>query len=77
MTTKKEAAVEMATKVELAMALIKEAEALADEHGLDFSINVAYGMGGWYTGKRNQEDWDSSAIEAEENYGWSASSQSC
>lgn len=77
MTTKKEAAVEMATKVQLALALIKEAEALADEHGLDFSLNVAYGMGGWYTGKRNQEDWDSSDTVSIEDYGWQSSSQSC
>ena len=76
MATKKEAAAEIDCKMKLAQALIKEAEVLADEHGLDFSINVAYGMGGWYTGKGNKEDWDSSEY-TEPDFGWDASSQSC
>ena len=76
MVTKKEASTEIATKVKLALALVKEAEALADEHGLEFSVNIAYGMGGWYTGKGSREDWDSSE-STEGDFGWSASSQSC
>ncbi len=45
-----------------ALILIEEAEALAKAHKLDFTIDLAYGMGGWYDG-----------IEGE----WNPSSQSC
>jgi hypothetical protein len=38
--------------------LVKEAEALCDETGADFSLNVAYGMGGQYRpDPRNADQW--------------------
>ena len=76
MTTTKEASTEIACKVKLALALVKEAEALADEHGLEFEFSVSYGMGGWYNGKSQSEDWDSSD-SYEDSHGWLGSSQSC
>ena len=51
---------------------------LLNEHGLEFSWDLAYGMGGWYTGAGSedwyQDEWD----EREEGKGyWASSSQSC
>lgn len=55
---------------------IKRAQELADAHGLEFSFDLAYGMGGTYIGKgyseRTGNDWYSSN-EGE----WRPSSQSC
>lgn len=49
---------------------IAEAEELADKHGLEFSIDIAYGMGGTYYGTGHEDlNW------AEE--GWNPSSMSC
>lgn len=77
MTTKQEASTEIATKVKLALALVKEAEALADKHDLEFEFSVSYGMGGWYNGGgKSGEDWDSSNTY-DEPHGWAGSSQSC
>lgn len=65
-------------KVASAMASISEAEKLADEAGVSFSFDLAYGMGGTYFPKPNPaipED------ERDKNYydetGWSSSSSRC
>lgn len=33
---------------ETALQAIREAETIADDHGISFDFDVAYGMGGWY-----------------------------
>ena len=71
--TKEEAAKAISEKTEAAMKLIREAEAIANEHSLDFYFDVAYGMGGYYHGRPSLNDWNESNYEA----GWSPSSQSC
>jgi hypothetical protein len=45
---KQEANKVIAEKLSQAQALIRECEAIADETGVGFSWNLAYGMGGWY-----------------------------
>ena len=60
--------------VDEAEGLISEAEALAEEHGLEFTMNLGgYGMGGTY--------YSEAYIEREglrySEPGWNASSQSC
>jgi hypothetical protein len=71
----KEAYEQIAKHVEAAHAEIKKAEALADEHGCEFSFDLAYGMGGTYYPKvkpdSENEDWESS------NEGWMSSSSMC
>lgn len=57
----------IAEKVEAAYKLISEAESLADEYKLDFCFDLAYGMGGTYSGK--PDSW--------QEPGWNPSSQSC
>lgn len=49
---------------------VKTATNLADKHGMDFSLRIAYGMGGYYC------PFPDGQSEYAEN-GWSASSQSC
>jgi hypothetical protein len=57
-----------------AQALIWEAENLADEHGLEFDLDIGgYGMGGTYYSEKYVEDHGSRYTTA----GWNASSQSC
>lgn len=58
-------------KLAEAESLIRECEAIADEHKLMFSFGLAYGMGGDYYGDENERD---------EDYfdgGWAASSRGC
>jgi len=54
---------------------VKEAEALADEHGIEFGLNIAYGMGGQYYPK--SKDGEARNEWAPSTSGWYASSQSC
>lgn len=70
----KEIMTQIAAHVAAAQAEIWEAENLADEHGLEFSMDLGgYGMGGTY--------YSAKYIEAEglrySEEGWNASSQSC
>lgn len=65
--TKEEANKLISEKINAAYALITEASELADEHKLDFSFDVAYGMGGTYVG--DPDKW--------QEPGWNPSSQSC
>lgn len=59
-------------KVDAAYALIKEAEAIADENDVCFDFSLAYGMGGTYIPlpQRMEDDYDL-------DQGWMASSRSC
>lgn len=58
----KEANQRISDKLEQAQKLVSEAEEIADEFNIGFSMDLGgYGMGGWY----------------EANEGWQASSQSC
>jgi hypothetical protein len=59
--------------MDLAMAAIAEAEVLAEANKFHLSMQLAYGMGGYF-----QEDWsESSDDEGHRPYAWMASSQSC
>lgn len=58
-------------KLSQAMKLIRECEAIANEHKLMFSMQVAYGMGGDYYG--DQEQWDDEYMVE----GWAPSSMGC
>lgn len=61
--------------LEAAQALVWEAERIADEHDLSFSMNLgAYGMGGSYSPVEEgaKDEWGD-PVES----GWNASSQSC
>lgn len=77
MSDKNQAKQEIDKKLKEAHDLISECENLADQHGLGFSWDLAYGMGGWYQGKpadvpdRDEDDY------YESDYGWQASSQGC
>ena len=74
----KEANTKIAEHINTAYAEISAAEKIADEYGLEFSWDLAYGMGGWYTGKNaHKEEWEEFDEEDEESYGWKSSSQSC
>jgi hypothetical protein len=52
---------------------ISEAEKIADEYGLSFSLEPAYGMGGYYYGTGNPELEGRYAPDQ----GWNPSSTSC
>lgn len=80
----KQASAEISKLVKEAKETIKKAEAIADEHGIGFSLNVTdeYGMGGYYrpklkakvdTSKEGEPDWD----ESDSSSGWQSSSHSC
>lgn len=61
---------EISKLVDAAYESIANAQKLADKYKLDFSFNLAYGMGGWYNGDEDERYGD-------DDEGWSASSQSC
>lgn len=70
----KEAAKKISELISKAQSLVYEAEALADEHGLEFSMDIGgYGMGGTYYSAKYLEESGSRWREE----GWNASSQSC
>jgi hypothetical protein len=62
-----------------AQCLISEAEALADEHNVGFSMNLGgYGMGGYYVAPDEVDEEDRDYHDIPEGQGfWRASSQSC
>lgn len=60
--TKEEAAAHISDRLEVAQAIIRECETVADLHNIDFSWEIEYGMGGRYDGTTGE---------------WNASSQSC
>ena len=61
----------MESLVNRGVSLIRDAEVIAEEHGLSFSVKIAYGMGGSFG-----PDWNASDDE-EADYCWSASSHQC
>lgn len=62
---------EISEKLEEAYKLIRECEKIAEKANVEFSFDVAYGMGGTYIPKKiaDQERWT--------DHGWNASSHSC
>lgn len=82
----KEAMQQINQKTEAAMALIREAQALADKANVTFDFSLAYGMGGTYFPKLTDEQKEQAKKEAEEkgrwydsyeNEGWQSSSSRC
>lgn len=80
--TEQEALAKIADLLNAAHESIREAQKIADEAGVGFHWDLAYGMGGWYTSKKeaardageeDNPDWEPSGDET----GWRASSQSC
>lgn len=60
--SREEAVVKLAELTSQIRSSIREAEAFAIEHKLDFSLDIAYGMGGYFDGDEGE---------------WNPSSQSC
>lgn len=76
---RKEATAELGKIVQEIYALVHKAETISDESGVGFSLDISYGMGGWYNPKRKEGDAtedDDGWYESSEG-GWMASSQSC
>lgn len=79
--TKEEANKVISEKRKEIYANVKECQKLADEHGLEFSINIAYGMGGTYVSAKalkaeyDEDEYDDSWFK--ENSGWNSSSHQC
>ena len=60
-----------------AMKAIEKAQAIADEHGIEFTFDLAYGMGGTYIPAGAEDpDWMCSGDELEEGR-WMSSSEMC
>ena len=75
---KQDVSKKIADLVSAARDLIAEAEHLADEHELGFSINMGTrGMGGYYEPCPEGADPDEEDEYYERKYGWMASSQGC
>jgi hypothetical protein len=75
MTDKRELLAQIEALIDQAQKLVWEAEEIADEHGLSFSMNLgSYGMGGYYDGGTAGEEDEYGDIRES---GWNASSQSC
>lgn len=71
---KREAAAKIEELTSQAQQLVWEAESLADEHGLEFTLDIGgYGMGGTYYSEKYHEEQGFRYSEP----GWNASSQSC
>ena len=86
--TKQEAYAKISTLTADAKAKVKEAEKIADEHGVDFSFSVSYGMGGTYKGqspvrraalaKLSQAEREALGVsEDTDDFGWQSSSNQC
>lgn len=61
--------------VDQAYDMIKKAQDIADEYGLEFSFKPSYGMGGTYYGKGSEGYYDNDPLREEGE--WVSSSQSC
>ncbi|UAV90010.1 hypothetical protein REC_161 [Pseudomonas phage REC] len=71
---KYEKAKEIEALLDQAQKLVWEAESIADEHGLEFTMDLGgYGMGGTYYSEKYHEEQGMRWSEP----GWNASSQSC
>ena len=74
--TREEAVAKIAELTKAAMQNIKEAEKLAEEHKVEFSFGVAYGMGGHYY-PISAKSTDEKKHNYENDYGWVSSSSNC
>lgn len=86
--TKQEAYAKISALTAEAKAKVKEAERIADEHGVDFSFSVSYGMGGTYKGqspvrraalmKLSREECEILGVaENTDDFSWQSSSSQC
>lgn len=69
--TKNEARELINMKLNKVYKLVKECEALAEEHKVTFDLSVAYGMGGTYIPEGMKGCWH------ESDSGWVSSSSMC
>lgn len=71
---KREKTAEIEALIEQAQKFVYEAESIADEYGLEFTMDLGgYGMGGTYYSEKYHEEQGMRWSEP----GWNASSQSC
>lgn len=71
---KREKLNEIAVLLDQAQKLVYEAESIADEHGLEFDMDIGgYGMGGTYYSEQYVEEQGLRWSQP----GWNPSSQSC
>lgn len=72
MAYNKEATEQIAKLLSQAEELVREAQAIADDTGVTFDLDIGgYGMGGYYDPNDREDQWGN------DNGGWHASSQSC
>lgn len=72
MTYNQEATEQIAKLLSQAEELVREAQAIADDTGVTFDLDIGgYGMGGYYDPNDREDQWGN------DNGGWHASSQSC
>jgi hypothetical protein len=75
---KQEASKKIAELLAQAQKLVWEAEVIADENDVGFSMDMGgYGMGGYYEPVPEGADPDEEDDYYGRKYGWKASSQSC
>lgn len=61
----KNASALIAEQINIANAAIREAQKISDASGVEFSMEIAYGMGGWYDpkgGDYNEAGWQPSSM---------------
>lgn len=79
--TKEEATTKIAELLKEARTKLNEATEIADEAGVSFFWDVAYGMGGRYISEKaaREHTWrkEGSPLYEGEDYGWISSSASC
>jgi hypothetical protein len=70
---------ELNAKVNEFQALISECETIAENNGLQFSINPVYGAGATFRARDSWDEssWDDSSDESDTSHEWFASSESC
>ncbi len=73
---KKAAYEKIADALKIAQEKIEEAQALADEHALEFTWDMAYGMGGTYEGKGVTYGWGEDKKQRKHGE-WISSSSNC
>ena len=73
---KQEAIAKLAEVLKVAQEKLEEAQAIADEFALEFSWDLAYGMGGTYEGKGTTQGWGSNGKVREQGE-WVSSSSTC
>lgn len=76
----KEAYEKIAKALEIAKEQIELAQSIADEHALEFTWYLAYGMGGTYEGKGTMkyDSWGSTKKQEPRSEGeWISSSHNC